>query len=553
MYILGISCFYHDSAAALLKNGQLIVASAEERFSRKKHDTSFPKQAIAFCLQQAGIQAKDIAYVVFYEKPFVKFERNLITSLENFPHSLSFFVDSMRNFLAEKLWIKSDIQLLGIDSTKILFVPHHLSHAAASFYPSPFSKAAYVTFDGAGEWTTTSWGIGEENKLLPKEEIRFPDSIGLLYATFTSFLGFPINDGEYTVMGMASFGKPKYQKKIQKLYTLKNDGSFVLHKKYFSFNKNATKMHSDIFEAEFSACNKFDLAASLQACTEEIIFTLLHYVQAQTNTENLCLGGGVALNSVVNGKIRARTRFKNIFIFPASGDDGAAAGAALYVYHHILGNTKRKNIDNMFLGKAFSQKDIESFLQSKQISFTKIPDKKLLPFLAKQLSLGKVVGYIEGRAEYGPRALGHRSILADPRKKQMKDIVNKKIKFREEFRPFAPAVLQEDVKKYFFGDDRLLYPYMLSVCKTTTNASKEIPAVLHVDKTARIQTVNKTYKGKFYKLLKEFKKQTGIGVLLNTSFNLKGEPIVNSPQDAYNTFLKSGIDILVLENCVLQK
>lgn len=554
MKILGISCFYHEGAAALLIDGAIVAASAEERFSRNKHDQSFPKGAIDFCLKEGKITAADLDYIVFYENPFCKFERNLIMSFSYFPKSYSLFVDSMKNFLVEKLWVKSIIATnLNVNSKKILFVPHHVSHASASYYSSPFQKSAFLTLDGVGEWTTASWGVANKNKLYPEEEIVFPHSVGLLYAAFTAFCGFEVNDGEYKLMGMAGYGKPIYIDKVKKLYTQNKDGSIHLCLDYFSFQYSSKEMYSSKFEELFGGLNLPDIASSVQTCTEEIIFAMLKYIYTKTKQKNLVLGGGVALNSTLNGKIIEKTPFENIFIYPASGDDGGAVGAALYLYHHVLNKSKRQSISHVFLGQDFSNDEIESTLKSKKIAYKKFSSNELISYIVKKLAEGKVVGWFEGRAEFGPRALGHRSILADPRNRRMKDIVNTKIKFREEFRPFAPAVLSGYADKYFSVTTPLLSRFMLATYKAKPIAKKAIPAVVHVDGTSRAQLIDENYSGMFFQLLNAFYKKTSVPVLLNTSFNVKGEPIVNSPQDAIKTFLNSGIDILVLENFLIEK
>lgn len=551
MNILGISCFYHESAAALIIDGKIIAASAEERFSRIKHDSSFPKTAIDFCLEYGRIKSADLEYVAFYEKPFLKFERNLMTSLRNFPNSLSLFVDSMKNFLTEKLWVKSIIaEKLKINPEKILFIPHHLSHAAASFYPSPFKEAAFLTLDGVGEWTTGSWGMASGDKFLPMGEMKFPNSVGLLYSTFTAFLGFEVNDGEYKVMGMAGYGKPEYVAKIKKLYKQYNDGLIKLNLDYFAFHKSSKRMYSEKFIREFGGLGGFGIAASLQKCTEEIVFNMLNFIYKKTKQKYLVYGGGVALNSVINGKIPYKTSFKDLFIFPASGDDGGAVGAALYAYHHVLGHTRRYSLDNVFLGQEFKILNLKFRTKHK---ITEMKDRNLIDYIAGRLAEGKVIGWFEGRAEFGPRALGHRSILADPRNVSMKNKVNLKVKFREEFRPFAPAVLEEYTDQYFQGIQGNLGKFMLGTFKVRPKTKKIAPAIVHVDGTSRIQIVSKNYSGKLRKLLKSFYKKTGVPILLNTSFNLQGEPIVNSPEDALSIFHRSGLDILVLENSIIEK
>lgn len=554
MYILGISCFYHEAAAALIKDGKIIAASAEERFSRQKHDPSFPMEAINFCLKHEGLSSQDLSYVVFYEKPFLKFERNLINSLQHFPKSAFLFSSAMKNFLSEKLWIKFIIaQKLKINPQKILFVPHHLSHAAASFYLSPFKEATFLTIDGVGEWSTASWGKALGNKLYPISEMRFPDSIGLLYSAFTAYLGFKVNDGEYSVMGMAGYGQKTCINKIRKLYKQGKDGSIKLNLAYFSFHYSNKQMYSKLFIQEFEGLNRFDIASSLQHCLQEIILNLSDYIYKQTNTTNLVYGGGVALNSVINSQITKKTPFKNIFIYPASGDDGGAIGAALYACHHVLDYPRNPPINNVFLGQNFSSNEINKFLTKLKIKAKKYTNKGLTKYIAQKISKGKVIGWFEGRAEFGPRSLGHRSILADPRDPKMRDLVNFKIKFREEFRPFAPAVLEGYQNDYFQEVDNNLSRFMLGTFKVRPNTKKLAPSVVHVDGTARVQSVAKDSTSRFRLLLEEYFSLTGLPMLLNTSFNFKGEPIVNSLADAYQTFIKSGLDILVLENYLIEK
>lgn len=554
MYILGISCDYHEAAAALIKDGAVVAASTEERFTRIKHDPSFPHQAIDFCLSQQRIAKKDLSYVVFYEKPFQKFIRNITISFTEAPESLFFFIESMKNSLSEKLWIKGRIHdATGISFDRILFVPHHLSHAAATFYPSPFTHAAFLTLDGVGEWTTGSWGLAKNTTLYPKKELRYPHSVGLLYSTFTAFLGFGVNDGEYSVMGMAAYGKPVYKDLIQKLFTLNADTSITLDLSYFAFQKSTTAMYTKKFKTLFSTLHPFDIAASLQSVTEDIIFAMMTHIAKKTGEKNLVFGGGVALNSMVNGKITTRTPFTNVFVYPAAGDDGGAVGAALYTYHHVLKYKKRVPLTTLFLGPSYTNDEIVSYLTANAIRYTYHNDASLYRHVVTALTKGKVIGWFDGRGEFGPRALGHRSIFADPKNESMKDIVNSRIKFREQFRPFAPAVLAEYANTYYDIPTPFLTPYMLSTHKTTTKGRMAAKATTHVDGTSRIQTVDSSYDGKFRTLLLEFYKKTGRPILLNTSFNLKGEPIVESPQDAYTTFIKSGLDMLVLGNFILVK
>ncbi|OGY29012.1 MAG: hypothetical protein A3F33_00805 [Candidatus Woykebacteria bacterium RIFCSPHIGHO2_12_FULL_43_10] len=591
MYILGLSFFYHEAAAALIKDGELVAASAEERFSRKKHDSSYPELAIKFCLEQAGISEKDLDYVVFYEKPFLKFERLFLTSLATYPDSYRLFRESMLSFLPEKLWVTSIIRdKLDINRGKILTVPHHISHAASSYYCSPFEEAAVLTLDGVGEWSCGSYGIGTLNKLRISKEIRFPHSIGLLYSAFTAFLGFEVNDGEYKVMGMAPYGTPKYADKVYQLMKVNSDGSIKLNMKYFRFHnspdQNVTSNFTELFGEprdkdlhfftpasgypsyfgdkpsnyeEIAKLNQHyaDIAASLQLVTEEIILKMVDHVHTKTKQENLVIAGGVGLNSVANGRVVRESKFRHVYIQPAAGDDGAALGAALYVYHHILGNKRKFVMTHAYYGKEFSEKEIKSFLDSKKIKYRFVEDKdKLASFVADALSKKEVVGLYQGRFEWGPRALGNRSIIADPRSEEMKEIVNTKIKFREPYRPFAPAVLEEKANEYFELKDansNYLAKFMLMVCPVKEDKKKLIPAVTHVDGSARLQTVDKDTNPLYRKIIEKFEEKTGVAVIMNTSFNLKGEPIVTTPENAYNTFMKSGLDYLVMERFVISK
>ena len=591
MYILGISCFYHESAAALLKDGKVVAASAEERFSRKKHDSDFPTRAIDFCLKKAGISAVDLDYVVFYEKPFWKFARILLTTLASYPSAFRLFAKAMVIWLTDKLWVRSIIaDKIDIDRQKILFVPHHISHAASSFYASPFEHAAILTFDGVGEWTTATVGRGGGLQMEITKEIKFPHSLGLLYSVFTAFLGFEVNDGEYKVMGMAAYGQPRYLDKVRKLIKTYADGSFSLNMEYFTYHKSAEYAYGRKFVELFGESRPRDLhfftkssgypsyfgvkpqnfselcelnqkyadiAASIQAFTEEVILKLAQTVYQETKIENLCIAGGVGLNSVANGLILRSGPFKRIFVQPAAGDDGGSLGAAFYAYHAILGKKRKFVQDNCYFGAEFAEVEIEKFLKSKKIKYRKIvAEDKLVDYLAGAIADGKVIGFFHGRAEWGPSALGARSILADPRSEDMKEIVNTKIKFREPYRPFAPVVLAEKVGDYFeVGglEHQHLTNFMLGVFPVKRGKRQEIAAVTHVDGSGRLQIIAKTQNRRYYNLVKRFGEKTGVYVLLNTSFNLKGEPIVNSPQDAFNTFSKSGLDILALERYIILK
>ncbi len=591
MYILGISCFYHEASASLIKDGKIIAASAEERFSRKKHDSDFPSLAIAYCLKTAKIKVRDLDYIVFYEKPFWKFHRILISALGTYPLAPRLFAKAMITWLSDKLWVKSIISdKLKADKNKILFVPHHISHAASAYFPSGFKKSAVLTFDGVGEWSTTTYGTGEDNKLEIKKEIRFPHSLGLLYSTFTAFLGFEVNDGEYKVMGMAPYGKPLYINKVKKLAKVHSDGSLTLNMKYFSFHRTTNKSFSNNFTNLFGnprprdlyfftkksgypsyfgekptnykeLCElnqKYaDIAASIQKFTEEVILMLAQTVHKETKTNNLCIAGGVGLNSVANGTLLRHGPFKRIFVQPAAGDDGGSLGAALYAYYTLLGKKKRYTQTTSYFGQQFSDKEIEAFLKKNRIKFKKfISEKSLVDFLAKSIARKKIVGFFHGRSEWGPRALGARSIIADPRSEEMKDIVNTKIKFREPYRPFAPVVLREKAAEYFeLGnlEHKHLTNFMLGVFQVKKSKKKIIPAITHIDGSARPQIITRVQNARYYDIVKKFGTITGVPVLMNTSFNLKGEPIVNSPQNAFATFKKSGLDILALERYIVLK
>ena len=590
MYILGLSCFYHDAAAALIKDGKVIAAAEEERFTRKKHDFNFPQKAIEFCLEFAGIHSEDIDFVVLHEKPFLKFERILKTIILTYPRSAAVFAEAMKNWMAEKLWIKHIIcQKLKIDPEKILFTKHHLSHAASTFYVSPFEEAAVLTIDGVGEWATGTLGTGVNNKINLFKQLNFPNSLGLLYSAFTAFLGFEVNEGEYKVMGMAAYGKPRFKEKIlNNILKLHDDGSFELKMKYFSFNYSAKHSYSKKFERLFGKprhlnadfftqgfeypayfgqkpenynelCieNQYygDIAASIQAVTEEIILKQAIYLHSQTKMKNLCLAGGVALNSAANGKLLRDGPFENIFIQPAAGDSGAAIGAALYVYHHVLEKNRGFVFEHAYLGKEYSDQEILDFLNASSIPFRRLKtDEGLIDFCVQAIEQSKVIGWFQGRSEWGPRALGSRSIIADARNKDMKNIVNLKIKFREPFRPFAPVIIESELNNFFEVKNTNLYPfrYMLMVLPIKEDKRALIPAVDHAG-TGRVQTITKKWNPLYYKLVEKFGQKTGIPMLLNTSFNLKGEPIVNSPENAYNTFMNTGLDLLVMGNYIIEK
>ena len=591
MYILGISCFYHDSAAALLKDGELVAAAEEERFSRKKHDFGFPSNAIAFCLRQAGITSQDLDHAVFYEKPMVKFERILMTTLSTYPSSWRVFREAMLGWFSEKLWIKSHIQKeLDIPQDKVLFVDHHLSHAASSLFCSPYKEAAIITVDGVGEWTTATIGRGAaawdsqgRNTITLSREIRFPNSLGLLYSAFTAFLGFRVNNGEYKVMGMAPYGKPRYVDQVRKVIDIADDGSFRLNMDYFSFHLSTEHTYNAKFaelfgkerdnsvefftrdyglkpgrEAEADRNQYYaDVAASIQAVTEDVLLKLANQAYKETGLDALCMAGGVALNSVANGKILRETPFKHLFIQPAAGDAGCALGAALYVYHVLLQQPRRFVLEHAYWGEEHSPAQIRDFLDENGIAYQEFTDDDgLMDRVTDLLLRGKVVGWYQGRFEWGPRALGNRSILADPRREEMKDIVNRKIKFREPFRPFAPVVLEERAQDYFdLEDAEECYParYMSIVVRVKEDKLGVIPAVTHVGGTARLETVRREWNPRYHEIVRRFGEATGVPVLLNTSFNLRGEPIVNTPANAFYTYSHSDMDALVYGSILVQK
>jgi len=591
--ILGISAFYHDSAAALVQDGRILAAAQEERFTRKKHDASFPEHAIRYCLSEGGISLDDIDYVVFYDKPLLKFERLLETYLAFAPAGFRSFLAAMPIWIKEKLFLKSvlkkNLAELGHLKEKslppLLFTEHHQSHAASAFFPSPFEKAAVLCLDGVGEWATSSVWLGDGKQLTPQWEIDFPHSLGLLYSAFTYYTGFRVNSGEYKLMGLAPYGDPKYVDIIlDNLLDLKEDGSFRLDMSYFNYATGLT-MTNHKFDSLFGGPprmpesevtqKEMDLARSIQVVTEDIVLRICRTIFKELDTENLCMAGGVALNCVANGRILREGPFKDIWIQPASGDAGGALGAALSIWHEYLEKDRNANpADDMrgsYLGPQFDNNAIIEFLDSTGAHYQRLEDQELMEQLADILANEQVVGWFQGRMEFGPRALGGRSIIGDPRSKNMQSVMNLKIKFRESFRPFAPAVKDDRVSEWFNIDRKS--PYMLIVAPvkedkrmTMTPEQKnlfgidrlnisrsEIPAVTHVDYTARIQTVHRDTNPRFHKLIEAFEKKTGCPILVNTSFNVRGEPIVGSPEDAYRCFMRTEMDYLVLENILLSK
>ena len=591
--ILGISAFYHDSAATIVLDGKIVAAAQEERFTRIKHDSSFPNNAVEFVLKFSNLKLSDVDHIVFYEKPFLKFERLLETYVAFAPRGFAQFVKAMPIWLRDKLFQKK--MLLNLlkehddnfkDENKMLFSEHHLSHAASAFYPSPFNEAVVLTADGVGEWATTTVAVGKGNKLNMKKEIHFPHSLGLLYSAFTYYTGFKVNSGEYKLMGLAPYGEPKYYNQIKdNLIDIKNDGSFRLNQDFFNYATGLT-MTNDKFHNLFGKKPRnskedkitqfhMDIAASIQKVTEDIMLSLAISLRQEFNIPNLCLAGGVALNCVANGKILKEKIFDNIWIQPAAGDAGGSLGAAL-AFWHIEQNKERKisNTDDMqgsYLGPQYSQQEVERKLNDLGAKFEILNEENLINRVTEDLSKGNVIGWFQGRMEFGPRALGARSIIGDPRSPSMQKNLNLKIKYRESFRPFAPSVMREDLSDWFEMDCDS--PYMLFVSDVVQNKRRsmtkdeeslfgidklnakrsEIPAVTHVDYSARIQTVHKETNSKYYKLLSEFKKKTGCPVLVNTSFNVRGEPIVNTPEDAFNCFMGTELDVLAIGNCYLNK
>ena len=566
MFTLGISCYYHDSAAAVLKDGNVLAAVEEERFSRVKFDDSFPKLAIDWCLKKSGIKISDIDFVAFYDKPVLKFERLLDNYLGVAPRGLGSFLDVIPKWIHKRLWIKDEIKknLKGFKG-KILFPEHHMSHAAYTFFTSPFEEAAILTVDGVGEWSTTTFGTAKNTTINLSKDIRWPHSLGLFYSAFTYFLGFKVNEGEYKLMGLSSYGKPKYYDKIlSELIDVKDDGSIHLNMKYFAFtydkymtNQNFSKLFgiSPRKNGEKMEQIHFDIGASAQLVLEEILLKMVNHVYEKTKMKNLCLGGGVALNGVANNRILRESPFEKLHIPPSPGDAGSAIGCAQYSYYCHLQHkrefleTSEQIKNNIFVGPDYSNEQIKTFLDKNKIQYDYLEKDQLLKTTAKLISEGNVVGWYQGKMEWGPRAIGNRSILADPRNPKMKDILNEKIKHRESFRPFAPSIMEEYVSEYF--DINVPSPYMLLVAKV--KQPKKIPAVTHVDGTGRLQSVAKNVNSLYYELINEFYQLTKVPVIINTSMNVMGEPIVNTPEQAYEMILKTDMDYIILGSYILGK
>ena len=586
MNILGISAFYHDSAACLVRDGEIIAAAQEERFTRKKHDFNFPTNAVEYCLKEAGIDAEELDYVGFYDKPFIKFERILYSYLAYAPIGIKSFFKSIPLWIKQKLFIRDIIKKeLGYRG-KVLFPEHHESHAASAFYPSPFSEAAILTVDAVGEWATTSYGIGKDNDINITSELRFPHSLGLLYSAFTYYTGFKVNSSEYKVMGLAPYGEPEYVDLIlRELVDLKEDGSFKLNMKYFNYCTGLT-MTNNRFNKLFGGPprkpeskitqREMNLARSIQVVTEEIVLRMVNHIYKETGKKNLCLAGGVALNCVSNGRLLREGPFGNLWIQPAAGDAGGALGVALLIWYKYLGNNRkldevRVSQKTSYLGNCYTDKEIEDFLKKDEIPFEKLSTGEIPPRIAELIAGENVIGWFEGRMEFGPRSLGSRSIIGDPRSKEMQSVMNLKIKYRESFRPFAPTVLREHISDYFDIDCES--PYMLLVANIKDEkrvkmsdeeeklfgleklkvARSDVPAITHVDYSARIQTVTKDDNPLFYGVIEEFYKKTGCPMIVNTSFNVRGEPIVCRPEEAYKCFMRTGMDYLIIGSYLLDK
>lgn len=570
MTILGICCYYHDSSAALIIDGKLVAAVQEERFTRVKHDTSFPINAIEFCFESQNLKASDINYVGYYEKPLLKFERILGQHLEMFPNSWKTFLLMVPSWLTEKLRVINTIKKKVGYKGPVLFINHHLAHAASSFLISPFKEAAIVTTDGVGEWTTTSFGKGVDTDIALEKEIRFPHSIGLLYSTITAYLGFSVNNSEYKVMGLSAYGNHnkrtnKYYQRLKSIVDLKTDGSYALKMDYFSYlatNRMPSQKLCELLDGPIrnskgeTTSRHEDIAAAVQMITEDILLKILDHTYRQTRCKNLVMSGGVALNSVANGKILKLTKFKNLWIQPDPGDGGTSVGAAYYIYNTLLKNKRNFVLKNIYLGPSFTHLEIKKFLDNKKIKYHQFPDEqKLLKTTASLIWKNKVVGWFQKGMEWGPRALGARSILSNPCNPKMQEILNLKVKHRERFRPFAPVICYEDTLKYFDADKPVpdTTDFMLMVYPIKKKYHHKIPAVTHVDGSGRLQSIKREQNPLYFDLIKEFGKLSGIPILINTSFNIRGEPIVCSPSDAYKCMMGTGIDYLVMDNFLISR
>ena len=588
MNVLGISCYSHDSAAALICDGELVAAAEEERFTRRKHDPSYPSNAIEFCLRQAGISGRDVDLAVFFEKPFAKFERIVTSAVVGFPATSEMFRASMRDWMSQKLWIKTRIaRHLRIPEKRVVFSEHHISHAASAFLCSPFERAAILSVDGVGEWATATYGIGRDSEMRQIAEIRFPHSLGLLYGAFTAFLGFEVNDGEGKVMAMAPFGEARYLEQVWKLVNVSRDGSLRLNMDYFSFHRSSRRIYGEKFlelfgrprrpgmpffteasgipsserNADFSKRARLnqhyaDIAASIQAVAEEVMLRMAKYVRRRTDLKNLCMAGGLAFNNVAVTRVLREAGFEQVFIQPAAGDAGAALGAALWGYHCVASRPRKFQMRRACWGEEHSDGRAAEYLRGLGVSHFSVDDQdKLVDYVAEAIADGAVVGWSQGRFEWGPRSLGNRSILADPRRVEMKETVNRKIKLREPFRPFAPALPAESYGDYFepgvIGQPGARF--MMLAPRVRPEAREAIPAAIHLDGSARAQAVDEDESPLFHRLITRFGAFTGVPALLNTSFNLRGEPIVNTPEEAMRTFMQSGMDLLVIGNHIVEK
>jgi carbamoyltransferase len=559
MYILGISCFYHDASVALVKDGELLFAGEEERWRREKHYNEFPSMAVDAALKYAGITINDIDYIAFYEKPFRKFERMLRTQIQSWPRGYLMFMRSLPSWLKRKLWVPVLLQKEAGYKGKVVFVEHHLAHAASSFFVSPFEEAAILTLDGVGEDATTSMGVGRGNKIELTHEINFPHSLGLFYSMVTAWLGFKVNSGEGKIMGLASYGKPRFRKEFEDIIKIADDGSFHLNMDYFAYTKKMSMIGAKMIKvfgpprqaSEAMSEISMDMAATLQTVLEEVEVKLARSLRAKTGMDYLCIAGGVGLNSLANWRIMREVPYKDVFIQPAAGDGGTSVGAAMYLWCQLLGNERKYVMEHAYTGDGYTDEEIEKYLQSHEIPYRTAPMEEIVKTAARSLAEGKIVGWFHGRMEFGPRALLNRSILANPMIHDMKDVLNARVKHREPFRPFAPIVPVDNYQEYF--DMHIPSPFMLLIGDVHKDKKDVIPAVTHVDGTARVQTLTESQNPLAYQLLKEFGKLTGVPVLLNTSFNIRGEPIVHSPADAYKCLEQTDMDYLFIGKFILDK